>query len=96
MTVPDKPAFRGYKFVQTCPACPEQYDVFDPDGKPAGYVRLRQGRLDRRYPGPEGETVYSAGIGDGFTGCFEDDGRRDLYLARCARAIIKHVNHKND
>lgn len=31
------------KFVKTCSACPEQYDVFDSDGNEVGYVRLRHG-----------------------------------------------------
>lgn len=88
--------FHGYTFHQTCEACPEQYDVTGPDGKPAGYVRLRWGFLDCRYPDPSGERVYGAGIGDGFTGSFEDDEQRDTYLNRCAKAIIRYLNHKND
>lgn len=33
-----------YRFEQTCPACPEQYDVWDGDTKVA-YVRYRWGGL---------------------------------------------------
>jgi hypothetical protein len=34
------------KLEQTCPACPEQYDVKDESGKAVGYLRLRHGRFD--------------------------------------------------
>ncbi len=35
---------RHYKFVETCGACPHQFDVYDGDNKVA-YVRLRYGYL---------------------------------------------------
>lgn len=35
---------RHYRFEETCPACPQQYDVWDGDTKVA-YVRYRWGYL---------------------------------------------------
>lgn len=51
------------KFVQTCNACPEQYDVFI-GNKLVGYVRLRWGTLRAYYPDVMGKTVYTAELDD--------------------------------
>jgi hypothetical protein len=73
------------KFVMTCIACPEQYDVFDHTGKKAGYVRLRHGELRCDYPECGGETIYEADpAGDG---CFDTDEERDHHLQKIARCI---------
>ena len=39
-SIKDEQMIEGLKFVCTCGACPEQYDVFDGE-EMAGYVRLR-------------------------------------------------------
>jgi hypothetical protein len=63
----------GYTLKQTCVACPEQYDVIDSAGNPAGYLRLRHGYFRADYPECGGETVYEASTkGDGL---FDDDER---------------------
>lgn len=41
---------KGLQFIQTCGACPEQYDVLDKSGNTVGYVRLRWGGLTCEYP----------------------------------------------
>ncbi len=72
-----------YKLIQTCGACPEQYDVFK-DEKQVGYLRLRHGYFRADYPDVGGETVYEAyPNGDGV---FEDH-ERDFYLYEAIKAI---------
>lgn len=70
------------KLVQTCGACPEQYDVFLPDGTEIGYMRLRHGYFRAEY---KGDIVYDAHPeGDGvFT-----DEERDGYLVAASEAIL--------
>lgn len=73
------------ELVQTCYACPEQYDVFL-EGKQIGYLRLRHGYFRADYPDHTGETVYDANpIGDGI---FEES-EREGYLNMAKRALIK-------
>lgn len=75
-----------FVFAMTCEACPEQYDVFNHDGtRQVAYVRLRWGGLSCRVPDHNGETVYSADLGD--SGTFADDDERDRYLNAAAYAI---------
>lgn len=77
------------KLVKTCSACPEQYDVFTPEGEEIGYLRLRHGGFRVDYL-PTDETVYYAEPkGDG---CFESD-ERDYYLSKACEALIdRHLN----
>jgi hypothetical protein len=75
----------GLRFVMTCIACPEQYDVFDGSGKQVGYVRLRHGELRCDYPDCGGETIYEVDpAGDG---CFDTDEERDYHLKEIALRI---------
>ena len=50
----------GYKFVLTCIACPESYDVFDPEGNQVAYMRLKHGKFSVSCPDYGGDTVYQA------------------------------------
>jgi len=69
--------------VQTCFACPEQYEAFL-DGKLVGYLRLRHGFFRVDYPDAGGETIYSAETkGDGI---FSRD-ERDFHLEMAKKAI---------
>lgn len=81
------------ELVQTCGACPEQYDAFI-DGELVGYLRLRHGYFTVQYPNVSGELVYSAEPkGDGL---FEYD-EREGYLAAARLAIInKHWEKINE
>lgn len=73
---------RGYEIGDyilkcTCPACPEQYDVFtrteQHDIELVGYLRLRHGYFRADVPHCGGETVYTTNTrGDGI---FDDDER---------------------
>jgi len=79
----------GLKLVQTCGACPEQYDVFDKDDKQVGYLRLRHGLFRVDFPKCGGEIIYTAGPeGDG---CFDCD-ERDFYLSEAVKAIKLKLN----
>lgn len=75
------------RLVETCGACPEQYDAFD-DNTVVGYLRLRHGRFSVEVPCPGGKTVYEATPkGDGI---FEPD-ERDYYLRFAVDAIERHL-----
>jgi hypothetical protein len=80
----------GLRFVMTCIACPEQYDVFDSSGKQVGYVRLRHGELRCDYPDYGGETIYEVDpIGDG---CFDSDEERDFHLGEIAGKLKERIS----
>ena len=70
----------GLIFECTCSACPEQYDVYDQNHQKVGYVRLRWGCVTCEVPDVFGELIYSASIGDGWAGMFEDDEQRFNHL----------------
>ena len=81
------------RLVQTCGACPEQYDVFDAYGEQIGYLRLRHGHFAAHWGNPSGRVLYTASPrGDGV---FEPD-ERDLYLGRALSAIAHHAGHEDD
>lgn len=67
--------YRGIALVQTCGACPEQYDAFDGRGRQVGYLRLRHGYFTVDSPDCGDKRVYEAQpIGDGCFDCDERDG----------------------
>lgn len=81
----------GLKFVSTCLACPEQYDVYDlQTKKQVGYVRLRWGRLRVDYPDVRGHTVYEHSFPDGLQGCFDTDEQRTEHLTKAAKALKEY------
>ena len=77
------------KLIKTCDACPEQYDVINPDTDVMlGYIRLRWGRFRVTCPDFGGEEVICEQISDDPIGIFPDE-HRDQYLARALNAISK-------
>jgi hypothetical protein len=75
--------------VQTCGACPEQYNAFI-DNKQVGYLRLRWGYFRVDYPNCYGETIYDAnpkGDGEFY------NNEREHYLTEAKQAIINHLNN---
>ena len=72
--------------VQTCCACPEQYDAYDAETREqVAYLRLRHGWFYVTCP-YGGETVYMAfPKGDG---AFEEE-EREKYLSEAKKAIVK-------
>ena len=83
----------GCRLIQTCCACPEQYDVFnDATGQQIGYLRLRHGHFRADYPDCGGDTVYeSRPRGDGF---FEDDERQEE-LTKAVKALLHRIAKEN-
>ncbi len=75
----------GFTVSLTCPAFPEQYDVYK--GKlRCGYLRLRHGTFRADYPECGDDTVYTASPeGDGE---FAHAAERETHL-RAAIAAIK-------
>jgi hypothetical protein len=75
------------RLVETCSACPEQYDAFDGDVQ-VGYLRLRHGHFRVDVPDCGGTTIYEASPeGDGIF----DPGERDYYLRWAVHAIERHL-----
>jgi hypothetical protein len=80
-------AKNGLSIKNTCPACPEQYDVFK-DGNQVGYLRLRHGKFRVDYPECGGETLfYAEPKGDGI---FENDERL-VYMTAAMRTILTKI-----
>lgn len=88
LTVTDRPALADeITLVETCGACPEQYDAML-DGAKVGYLRLRHGYFRVDYPECGGETILEANPrGDGM---FED-GERAFYLDAAKTAIAARL-----
>jgi len=77
---------KGYHLVETCGACPEQYDVYK-NNVQVGYLRLRHGYFYASVPDCSNDIVYEANPkGDGI---FEPDERMK-YLNEAIIAIEKH------
>lgn len=83
------------KLVQTCAACPEQYDVFY-DGDLVGYMRLRHGTFRAECPGPGGDLVYLSGVMGSDAGCFQNDDERKMNLEWAKIAISEWILSKGE
>jgi len=79
----------GLRFVMTCGACPEQYDVFHGDEQ-IGYVRLRHGCLTVAYPHVGGECILQTTDLKG-DGIFADEREREKWLK--GAAVFLHERH---
>ena len=79
-----------YNLVLTCQCCPEQYDVFDSEGKKVGYLRLRHGGFRADYPDCGGDTVYRYSFDDAWKGVFADE-EREQYLTEAVKAIHNRI-----
>ena len=79
-----------YNLVLTCPCCPEQYDVFDSDGKQSGYIRLRAGNFRVYYPDTGGELVFYHRFDDDWKGMFDND-EREKYLTEAVKALHNRI-----
>jgi len=73
----------------TCPACPEQYEVFE-GGEQVGYLRLRHGGFCAEVPDCGGEQVYYTEDQNG-DGQFEDS-ERARFLQNAVDAIRQSMN----
>lgn len=85
---PENREIEGLRLVCTSPACPEQYEVLDAEGRQVGYLRLRHGRFRADYPDCGGETVYVSNTkGDGV---FEESER----LPELTNAVMKLLERR--
>lgn len=79
-----------FRFVQTCAACPEQYDVYEGDDL-VGYVRLRHGYLRADC---HGEPIYDSVVkGDG---CFYDEHERQWHMKCIKSAMAAYLDGKDE
>lgn len=93
----NKPDFiiNGLKFIGTCGACPEQYDVvydgLDGITYIVGYVRLRYGYLYCSFPDVGGKKIYEYTFKEnsGWLGTFPTNISRIEHLTKISSAIIK-------
>lgn len=85
----------NHRFVQTCPASPEQYDVYGKDNVQAAYVRLRWGIAACRVPDARGEEICRE-TGFAGAGCFPNDARRFEFLERVARLLDKRSRNQEE
>ena len=88
----DEQTISDFKLILTCPACPEQYEVFDKKGKQVGYLRLRGGWFRVDYPDCGIKTIYEAyPKGDGI---FDED-ERGYFLIEAVQAIKNELMKEN-
>ena len=79
------------RLVETCGACPEQYDAYVGDEQVA-YLRLRHGYFYVSCPDVGGEIVFDAyPKGDGI---FDSD-EQDFYLTAAKIAIQQWLEKRN-
>lgn len=81
----------NYTLKMTCGACPEQYDVFDSEGKQVGYLRLRHGYFRADYPDCGGSAVYRHAFDDDWKGLFDSDEEREFFLTEAVEALHNQV-----
>lgn len=81
----------GLDIKLTCPACPEQYEIFK-EGAQVAYYRLRHGCFRVDYPTCSGETIYEAyPNGDGIF----DDNERLMYMTKAMRQVLLKLTYAN-
>ena len=78
------------ELVETCGACPEQYDVLC-DGKVVGYIRLRHGIFRVDCPDCGGETILRKDVES--DGIFGSEEERKLELGIAKEAIVNYYNN---
>lgn len=85
-------AKNGLQIKMTCPACPEQYEVFK-DKKQVAYFRLRHGEFRVDFPTCGDETIFEAEPdGDGI---FNNDERLN-YMAKAMRKVLLKLKTVTD
>ena len=84
--------YSNVEFIQTCSACPEQYNIVTKvEGKKKGYIHLRYGALTVEY---NGKPIYNYQFPDEWKGCFNGQDERTHYLNKIER-IINDIDRYN-
>lgn len=82
-------------FKCTCDCSPEQYDVFDANGKYVAYVRLRYGRLRVSFSAVElYDVIYEHCFDDNWMGRFDNDEQREKYMKKIRKKIVEYHQQK--
>jgi hypothetical protein len=79
----------GYKLVQTCAMCPEQYNVFKKNQQ-VGYLRLRHGYFTVSCPDVNGTEVHFD-MSCGYNSFMDDE--RDFHLTNAVKAIDRYLRN---
>lgn len=86
-------------FVNTCMACPEQYDAIyehaTGEQKYLAYIRLRHGHL-RVSDQPLEETFYSHQFEDTWKGGFDNNEERGKYLQEITNVLCDKFGYDKD
>ena len=85
----------GFTFEQTSNSYPEAYSVFDSNCNQVGYVRLRWGCLECRYPNINGERIYESFFEREHMGEFDTDELRQIFLEDVANTLIQNMVKSN-
>ena len=86
-----------YNLICTCQCCPEQYDVFDSDGKQSGYIRLRGGNFRVYYPDTGGELVFCHRFeDDAWKGMFDNEEEREFFLTEAVKALHNKIQFEKE
>jgi hypothetical protein len=80
----------GARLVETCAACPTQYDVHLPDGRTL-YFRYRFARWQLHLDGPSGPSVQGEGPGEGLDGWLSAGEVLDL-LERAVPLLLARLS----
>jgi len=80
---------KGYKFVETCSMCPEQYEVFK-DDKQVAYIRVRWSYANCEVPDCGGTVIHEINVDEGtMTGGFIDENQRDEFFNKVIEVLEK-------
>ena len=86
----------NFTWIQTCPACPEQYDIYAEKGPAIAYFRLRFGELEVN-PYLNGKvdrstTIYRRVFSDDWKGSLQADELNRL-KQEIEQAITLYLSH---
>lgn len=84
--------YSGIRLIQTCEACPEQYDAVDSAGRTVGYLRLRWGHFSVECPDEDGEVVYQMNFHKP-CGVFPSHLVRYIQLRTAARSVAAWLSN---
>jgi len=85
---------KDIRLIQTCDACPEQYDAVNESGDIVGYIRIRWGYITVLCPDAGSDTkAYSKKLHKGY-GSFASQLERKMKLRKAKRAIASWWNEQ--
>lgn len=88
-----------YKYltgIRTCESYPEQYSVYNHDGREVMYIRLRNGHLSAYTPDVNGKIFFSDVFEDDLKGSFDNDWERVKYLSLIIAAYYEYRKNSNN